>query len=147
MKYGSNGGDPIWTYEYHGNVSGGDDTPVGLAVDGDGNVYYGGTTTIASHGTDFIVERLDAGTGDVDWTYTYHSSGNANDDAADLAIGPGNVLAITGTSVGTSEDESDIVTVVLDPDDGSVIASEWPVIMGQENDETEIARARFRPCI
>jgi hypothetical protein len=84
LKYDADG-EELWARRFDGPI-GGDDQPVGLAVDGAGNVHVAGTAAVTStFGDELVVIQYDA-EGDEVWTELVDGGAGGTDRAADLVL-------------------------------------------------------------
>lgn len=90
----SAGGVPLWTNSYDGPISG-DDTPNGIAVSSDGDVYVAGRSAGTNNYWDFTVIKYQGG-GSGHWLYT-PPVGYTGVDAFTYVIQDGWSLMATGT--------------------------------------------------
>ncbi|HUS34626.1 MAG TPA: PQQ-binding-like beta-propeller repeat protein [Verrucomicrobiae bacterium] len=99
-KYAVLDGALLWEKRFSGPTSSGD-FPRGLAVDSSGNVLV---TGISSNGTndDYHIVKYAAADGALLLEKRYNGPGNGVDNVAGLAIGPNGMIAITGSSQGSS---------------------------------------------
>ena len=101
IKY-SNEGVALWT-NFFGGSANGNDFAYSLAVDGIGNIYVVGNTTISGGTTDYATIKY-SNNGLPLWTNRYNGSANSFDYGNYLALdGSGNVY-VTGAANGTSSD-------------------------------------------
>ncbi len=117
-KYGPANGTLLWEKLYYGpgNVVGGDKgaTPFAVVVDGKGNAVVMGLSLNTAGNLDFYTAKYAAADGALLWEKRYDGPGFGDDrpwTANCLALGPNGMVAITGSSVGTSSYE-DFATVV-----------------------------------
>ena len=97
IKYNS-GGQEQWDASYNGPYNGAH-TPLGIAVDGSGNVYVTGQSVGAGFHYDYATVKYDPA-GTEQWVARYNGPGDSEDSASAIAVdGSGNVY-VAGTSVG-----------------------------------------------
>jgi hypothetical protein len=97
IKYNS-GGQEQWGASYSGPYNGAH-LPLGIAVDGSGNVYVTGQSAGPSFADDYATVKYDP-TGIEQWVARYDGPGDSEDSASAIAVdGSGNVY-VAGTSVG-----------------------------------------------
>jgi len=97
IKYNS-GGQEQWGASYSGPYNGAH-TPLGIAVDGSGNVYVTGQSAGPGFHYDFATVKYNA-SGTEEWVARYNGPGDSEDSASAIAVdGSGNVY-VAGTSVG-----------------------------------------------
>ncbi|MGH7451285.1 MAG: SBBP repeat-containing protein, partial [bacterium] len=107
IKYNSVG-TQLWVKRYNG-LGNNNDIANALAVDGSGNVYVTGSSTVSNGFYDYVTVKYN-NMGVQQWASRYNGSGNHNDEAKAIALdGTGNVY-VTGSSVGSNEFQ-DYVTV------------------------------------
>ncbi len=82
-----------------------------VAVDAGGNVVVAGGSSNGSN-SDFYTAKYAAADGALLWEKSYHGSANGFDSVSSLALGPNGMVAITGSSYGSSPDSADFATVV-----------------------------------
>jgi Beta-propeller repeat len=97
IKYNS-GGQEQWDASYSGPYNGAH-TPLGIAVDGSGNVYVTGQSAGPGFHYDYATVKYDPA-GTEQWVARYNGPGDSEDSASAIAVdGSGNVY-VAGTSVG-----------------------------------------------
>ena len=99
IKY-SSGGVPLWTNRYNspGNSA---DYAEAVAVDGSGNVFVTGYSTIGSgSGYDYATIKYSSA-GVPLWTNRYNGPGNSDDYAQAIAVDSSGNVFVTGSSIGT----------------------------------------------
>jgi hypothetical protein len=97
IKY-SGAGVPLWTNRYNG--PGGYDRASGVAVDGSGNAFVTGTSSVGVGNDDYATIKY-SNAGVPLWTNRYDGPTSSEDDAYAVAVdGSGNVI-VTGRSVGS----------------------------------------------
>ncbi len=84
----------VWTYTFNG-ASSLDDVIRGVQADASGNIYITGYSTSSTQGRNIATMKLNS-SGVNQWTQTYNSPSNGNDEAADLVIDASNNIYITG---------------------------------------------------
>jgi uncharacterized delta-60 repeat protein len=111
LKY-SNTGTRLWGKRYNGPGNQ-DDEPVGIGVDGQGNVYVAGSSwggrTINRTGYDFATVKYSPG-GEQLWVRRYNGPGNGTDRAYAMAVDSQGNIYVTGGSEGSGTD-SDFATI------------------------------------
>ncbi len=123
-----------WVARYNG-PSNDTDYPKSLFVDGAGNVYVGGGTTISGNGVDYIILKYDSA-GVFQMSITYNGSGNGEDEIKSIYVDTfGNIYA-TGSSMGAGSG-LDYVTIKYNPSGDSVWVKRYN---GPGNDE-DVARS------
>src|SRR5262249_10585777 len=107
IKY-SNAGAPLWTNRYDGPGHG-DETPVGMVVDGSDNVIVA-MDSIGSSGEEEFATVKDSTAGAPVWTNRYHGPGSGNDEVYGVAVDTSGNVCVTGSSfgIGTSKDYATI---------------------------------------
>ena len=116
IKYAPNGAQ-LWAKRFNGSFNG-NDVGNSITVDPSGNVYVTGYTTIGSGNRDYITIKYDAN-GVQQFAVTYSGTGNQNDEAVAVAFS-NNRLYVTGTAI-NSGGNSDLVTLRLNPNNGSTV--------------------------
>jgi uncharacterized delta-60 repeat protein len=97
IKYNS-GGQEQWGASYSGPYNG-PHLPLGIAVDGSGNVYVTGQSAGPGFADDYATVKYDPA-GTEQWVARYNGPGDSEDSASAIAVdGSGNVY-VAGTSVG-----------------------------------------------
>lgn len=94
--------------QYNGNANL-EDMGVGLYIDGSGNVYVVGTTSISTTNSDIITIKYDS-SGTQQWLRTYDGTGNSFDSGADIVVDSNGDVYITGSSYNTTPN-TDMVTI------------------------------------
>ncbi len=97
IKYNCNGVQQ-WLARYNGPANGAD-MPVGIAIDGLGNVYVGGSSLGLGSGQDYAVIKYNCN-GVRQWVARYNGLANGDDMAAGIALDCSWNLYITGKSLG-----------------------------------------------
>jgi len=101
-------GTPLWTNVFNGAANN-NDLAYSLAVDGSGNVYVTGYSTVSGVNYDYATIKYSSAGVPV-WTNLFNGAGNTADYALSLAVdGSGNVY-VTGYSYG-SGGNSDYATI------------------------------------
>jgi hypothetical protein len=95
IKY-SSAGVPLWTNRYDGPVNG-YDTAVGVAVDGDDNVFVTGTSAGSGNCDDFATIKYSSA-GVPLWTNRYDSPGNGCETAIAVAVSSNGNVYVTGSA-------------------------------------------------
>jgi uncharacterized delta-60 repeat protein len=99
VKY-SSAGIASWTNRYNGPANG-DDIPVGLTVDRNGNVYVAGYSPGSSSGVDYATIKYSSA-GAALWTNRYNSTANGTDQASAVAMDTNNNVFVAGFSAGSA---------------------------------------------
>jgi len=99
IKY-SSGGTASWTNRYSGPVNG-DDIPIGLTVDRNGNVYVAGYSAGSSSGLDYATIKYSTA-GVALWTNRYNGPTSGTDQASALAVDTNNNVFVAGFSAGVA---------------------------------------------
>jgi len=95
IKYGPDGGTPIWQHTWSGPV--GADTATAIAVDSANNIYVAGYSVNSSGNDDYVILKyLSAGTTPV-WQEIHNSVYNGNDRIMAIAAGTDGIV-VTGVS-------------------------------------------------
>jgi uncharacterized delta-60 repeat protein len=116
LKY-STGGVMLWEARYAG-VETLSDLAVGLAVDGEGNVYVTGTSYLSASAQDFAtVAYSPAGT--ELWTRRYDGPYHSKDEPVGIGVDNNGGLYVAGTSAASSSDLHDYATIKYDTADGA----------------------------
>jgi uncharacterized protein YjbI with pentapeptide repeats len=96
IKYDSVGGE-AWVSRFNGSGDG-DDYPVGIRVNLEGDIYIGGTTFSAYSGDDYLILKLDPDTGSALWpqpkTFSYGET--SWEDASAMTVDSADNIYITG---------------------------------------------------
>ncbi len=121
VKYDSTG-IQRWAKIYDG-PGGASDYPVGIAVDSLGNVYVGGTASVASFGSNYVVIKY-ASNGDSLWARRYNGGTSNGNGAAAFVIDASGNSYITGTSY-SSNTNADYATLKYSPNGDSLWASRF----------------------
>ena len=100
-----------WVARYDGPANGFDHFRA-LALDGAGNVYVAGETTISAGNTDFVTIKYDP-SGNMLWQRTYNGPGNGKDMPNAIAVNPAGNVVVAGESRGAGGDQ-DYATVKYD---------------------------------
>lgn len=108
----------IWERRYNGPANGAD-TPSGVAVDAEGNVFV---TGFSFNGVtnDFYTAKYAAADGALLWERRYDGPAAGDDRPTDLAIGPSGNVMVFGSSVG-ADGTVDFYTVNYAGADGALI--------------------------
>ncbi len=120
-----------WAKIYDG-PGGTNDSPV--AVDSMGNVYVGGTASVASLGTNYVVIKY-ASNGDSLWARRYNGGTSNSNGAAAFAIDASGNSYITGVSF-SSNTNTDYATLKYSPNGDSLWASRF---LGRSTTSTDVA--------
>ncbi|MDZ7292061.1 MAG: SBBP repeat-containing protein [candidate division KSB1 bacterium] len=107
IKYNSFGGEQ-WVKRYNGAANA-DDQAIALQVDAAGNVYVTGSSQGSGTSFDYATIKYNFA-GDELWLARYDGSGNADDEAAALALDASGNVYVTGSSTGAGT-FSDIATI------------------------------------
>src|SRR5262249_37480011 len=92
-------GNFLWSAAYNGSVNGAD-VPVGVKLDGAGNVYVAGSKGSGA-ATDFFAVKYNKTNGAVLWSTGYNNYFNTEDHANAFAVDAGgNVYVVGSTDVG-----------------------------------------------
>lgn len=126
IKYDVNG-NVVWTQRYDGPAHG-DDEPVAIAVDANGNVYVTGKSQGVGVGYDYATVKYDAN-GALQWGgarrfNNTNTGGNGDDVASVLALdATGQYLYVGGTSFNyvSSSSDKDVVVLKYDAGTGSAV--------------------------
>ncbi|MES2760955.1 MAG: SBBP repeat-containing protein [Bacteroidota bacterium] len=86
-----------------------DDVAKGIQVDASGNVYVTGYSTTLAQGRDMVTKKYNS-SGTLQWTETYNSAVNGNDEGADIAIDASGNIYVTG-STASEINQSDYYTI------------------------------------
>lgn len=115
VKYDVNG-NQLWASRFNGaaNLS---DVANAIVVDGPGNVYVTGRTTVTGGTTNYVTIKYDA-SGVQQWVSYYNGTGNNNDESVAIDLSSSGRLYVTGTSRNASGN-NDIVTIRLNPNNGN----------------------------
>lgn len=117
-----NTGALLWEETYDGPGSG-EDFAAALFVDGSGNVYVTGATTVSPTVGFSIVALKFKGGGAFEWAYVYNNGSINSPLAGGTAIyDDGTYTYVTGSCFGSTT-SADFVTIKLDTDDGSEVWS------------------------
>ncbi|MBK8550255.1 MAG: SBBP repeat-containing protein [Ignavibacteria bacterium] len=95
IKYDGHDGDSLWVKRYNG-PSNSLEVVSALAADNSGNVYVTGYSYDNATKNDFVTIMYDGIYGDELWNQRYHTSGNTNEKATDIALGPDGSVFVTG---------------------------------------------------
>lgn len=112
IKY-DDGSNTQWVKRYNGPANG-EDEAIALCVDHKGNVYVTGYSTGNGSGRDFTTIKYDKD-GDTKWVKRFNGAGNANDQAAAIAIDDDGNVYVTGYSSGVGS-SFDYTTIKYDKD-------------------------------
>jgi hypothetical protein len=96
IKY-SPTGDSLWVRRYNGPAGTGTDTPIGLAVDGTGNIYVTGYSAGNGSGTDMLTIKYDAA-GVEKWVARYNGPGDTEDFANAITVDDSGNVYVAGRS-------------------------------------------------
>ena len=98
IKYNS-AGQQQWVARYNGPASA-DDNATAIAIDGSGNVYVTGASSIdAGSNYDYLTVKYDSA-GQEQWVASYNGPGNAFDFAFAIAVDSSGNVYVTGESYG-----------------------------------------------
>lgn len=120
VAYDAATGARLWAKRYNGPGNG-DDYASSVAVSPSGDtVYVTGTSTSATPGTDYVTVAYDAATGATRWVRRYHGLMYGLDGASKVTVSPsGDMVYVTGTSIGTTTTNYDYATVAYNAATGT----------------------------
>ncbi len=98
VKYDSSGAEQ-WVARYNGPGNA-YDCPVGIVVDGSGNVYVAGTSEGSGTCPDYAMIKYNS-EGDEQWVARYNGPGNGIDHCVGIAVTPAGNICMTGYSEGS----------------------------------------------
>ena len=102
-RYDALSGVPLWQKTYSNGV--GDDRPVAIVTDSQGNVIVGGFSTSQTQ-RDFYTIKYAALTGNVVWQRRYNNSNNhGQDEITAMAVDSDDNVIVTGRSFDTGKQE------------------------------------------
>lgn len=127
----STSGDTVWTRRFDG-PDGGVDRLSGFAVDGSGNAYLTGSTTISGN-ENFLTLKY-AANGVLLWSRTYDGTGSGYDRGWALAVDVNGDVIVTGTSRDTNS-TSDAFTIKYSASGDSLWADRYRDIAAWEYHE------------
>ena len=137
IKYNSSG-QQQWLKTFNG-TGGGDDKANSVAVDGAGNVFVTGISTIdknASYLTDMVTIKYDAAGNEI-WKSQYDGPGKSSDGAASIKLdGVGNIY-VFGSSNGGLSTQMDYATIKYNPEGAKI----WEARYNASGGNTEEAHA------
>ncbi|MDP2036241.1 MAG: T9SS type A sorting domain-containing protein [Ignavibacteria bacterium] len=137
IKYNSSG-QQQWLKTFNGTGSG-DDKANSVAVDGAGNVFVTGISTIdknASYLTDIVTIKYDAAGNEV-WKSQYDGPGKSTDGAVSIKLdGAGNIY-VFGSSNGGLSTQMDYATIKYNPEGAKI----WEARYNASGGNTEEAHA------
>jgi len=107
----------LWSNRSDGGY-GSTDTPLAMAVDDNGNIYFAGYTYNGSY-QDFLTVKYNAN-GNESWIRTFSGAANRNDNARDIAIDASGDIIVTGESDIDNQNNSELVTIKYDSAGGTV---------------------------
>src|SRR5438874_137751 len=107
IKYNS-AGQEQWVASYSGPYNGAQ-LPLGIAVDGSGNVYVTGQSTGSGFASDCATVKYNA-SGTEQWVARYDGPGGSEDSACGLVLDNSGNVYVTGTSVETGNN-TDYATI------------------------------------
>lgn len=119
-------GNKLWEKRYDGGV--GDDEPIAIAVDGNGNVYVTGNSTGLGSGYDYLTIKYNS-VGDTVWTKRFNNTntgGNQDDIAVSLYVdATGQYVYVGGYSYNyvSSTSHNDWVVFKYNGSNGSVFSA------------------------
>jgi len=127
-----------WSATYNGNANQ-DDEAQSVKVDGSGNVYVTGWTTVTGEGRNFVTRKYNS-TGTVQWTSSFNEpsstgsgQGERDDEAQTLELdASGNVL-VSGSSY--KDGNKDYYTIKYKYTDGSVV---WQTRFNSDHNDNDI---------
>ncbi len=97
IKYNSSG-DSVWVRRYNGSANS-DDKASSMCMDGVGNVYVTGYTSVAGNHTDYCTIKYNS-SGAVKWILNFDGTAHGNDEAAAIRADNNGNVYVTGTSTG-----------------------------------------------
>jgi hypothetical protein len=97
IRYNS-AGQEQWVASYSGPYNGAH-LPLGMAIDGSGNVYVTGSSAGPGFANDYATVKYDT-SGAEQWVARYNGPGNFEDSASGIAVDASGNVYVTGTSVG-----------------------------------------------
>lgn len=115
VKYDVNG-NQLWASRYNGTANL-NDVANAIVVDGSGNVFVTGRTTVAGNTTNYVTIKFDA-SGVQQWVHLYNGTGNNNDESVGIDLSSNGRLYVTGSSKNASGN-SDIVTIRINQNNGN----------------------------
>lgn len=110
IKYTGDGAR-LWTRQYDSGVVGSSDTPRGLAIDSQGNIYVTGNSKRPTSGTGADYATLAySSDGTLLWAKRYNGAASGFDEARAIAVDPSSNVYVTGISTNASASQ-EIVTI------------------------------------
>lgn len=97
LKYGPNGGVPIWTKTYNGPGNGFDEGR-SMILSPTGSLYVTGTSAIFGTNNDYITLKYDTSNGNILWEARYNGPANDADQAYSMALDAQENVYVTGGS-------------------------------------------------
>jgi hypothetical protein len=95
IKYDGISGDMLWKRRFNHDDNSFDNVHA-MTVDSDGNVYVTGKSYDSTSKFDIATIKYDGTSGNTLWYQRYNTSGNINDYANDIAIGPSGSVHLAG---------------------------------------------------
>ena len=114
-------GDTLW-FRYWNGVYG-DDNPVDMTFDDDGNIYVLSTTQVTSSFYDFVTLKFNRATGDTMWVRQYDSPYGRVDLPCGLAVDAAHNVYVAGDS--WTESDQDIIIVKYNEDGDTLWTSRY----------------------
>jgi uncharacterized delta-60 repeat protein len=120
VKYTTNG-QLLWA-QYFNGIDNRADQATALAIGSNGAVVVTGRSMNAAGNDDVVVVRFDPATGVPTWSTVYNGDGRGTDVGVDLAVDGAGNIAVLATSQGAGNNNTDIVTLIID---GSTGITNW----------------------
>ncbi|MGA2669055.1 MAG: SBBP repeat-containing protein [Ignavibacteria bacterium] len=98
IKY-TTGGAQTWVQRYNGDANS-DDFAYSITVDGEGNVYVSGGSTVIGSGLDMVTIKYNT-SGVQQWVKRYNGPGNSDDYSKSMAVDNWGNVYVTGPSIGS----------------------------------------------
>lgn len=130
IKYSSSG-SLLWEKSLKGTYPDGNDKPVKLDFDSQGNIYIISWLTDMTDGDinyDYGLSKFSP-SGDSLWTVKYNGTANGNDYPEDFCIGSDDDIYVTGFSL-NAEDSNEILTIEYNPDGEQQWIAEYDSSLG-----------------